>query len=417
MSASVAKQPTFGLSILVAWRSLWRNKKRTYLTAGAIGVGIVLIQLMMAFQTTYSTMIDVGTRFGSGHLQIQAESFQDDPRVDKVVEDADQLLTSMLEIDGVVDGATVGEVYALVSNEEKSFGAIIVGVHPTQDQSMTLFPQNLVDGSFLALPDDAFVGSAIARNLGLSVGDELVVVGSDIDGSVAAAVFNVGGIFETGNAALDRSMVRIQLAKFREIFGLGDAAHRISLMVEDPENMDRALTRIDPVLPQGTQLVDWHMLAPDVSQNIKLDKIGNLIFQVAFVLIIVLSISNTFVMKMFERTREFGMLQAIGMRIGAIFRMLMVETVFLWIVGCAISLILAVLSLTPMILIGIPLGGEAAEQISASLSMPSRLYPGVDAAVALVAPIVIGVSLVATAALCSLRLYKLNVIESLRHEN
>ena len=122
-------------------------------------------------------------------------------------------------------------------------------------------------------------------------------------------------------------------------------------------------------------------------------------------------------MKLFERTREFGMLQAVGMRAASIFRMLLIETSFLWLVGTAIGLVLASAVLIPLMVIGIAFGGEAAAQISASFSMPERLYPSVDAKVIFVAPIVIGVSLQITAALCSLRLFRLNVVDSLRHEN
>lgn len=371
----------------------------------------------MSFQTVYGTMIDVGTRFGSGHLQIQEETFHDSPRVDKTIANADELRETVLAVAGVVESSVVAEVYALISNEEKSFGAIIVGVVPEQDRNTTLYPQNVIAGTFLEDPNDAIVGSAIARNLELEVGDELVVVGTGIDGSVAAYVFNVGGIFETNNAALDRSMVRIQLPKFRDIFGLGTSAHRVLLMVEDPQDLDAISARVSSILPPESKLLDWHALAPDVSQSIQLDKIGNYIFQGAFVLIIVLSISNTFVMKMFERTREFGMLQAVGMRAGAIFRMLMIETSFLWVVGTAIGLVLASAVLIPLMLVGIAFGGEAAAQIAASFAMPERLYPSIDARVVLVAPIVIGVSLLITAALCSLRLFRINVVESLRQEN
>ena len=406
-----------GLTLVVAWRSLWRNKKRTFLTASAIGVGVLLIQITMSFQTVYETMIDVGTRFGAGHLQIQEATYHDSPRVDKILADADELREAASAVDGVVDSALVAEVYALISNEEKSFGAIIVGVAPDQDRNTTLYSQNVVAGSYLEEPHNAVVGSAIARNLELEIGDELVVVGTDIDGSVAAYVFNVGGIFETNNAALDRSMVRIQLATFRDVFGLGQAAHRLLLMVDDPQDLDSVKARVASMLPTNSSLLDWHTLAPDVSQSIQLDKIGNLIFQGAFVLIIVLSISNTFVMKLFERTREFGMLQAVGMRAASIFHMLLIETSFLWLVGTAIGLVLASAVLIPLMVIGIAFGGEAAAQISASFSMPERLYPSVDAKVIFVAPIVIGVSLQITAALCSLRLFRLNVVDSLRHEN
>ena len=178
----------------------------------------------MSFQTVYETMIDVGTRFGAGHLQIQEATYHDSPRR-QILADAESSESRTQPVDGVVDSALVSEVYALISNEEKSFGAIIVGVAPDQDRNTTLYSQNVVAGSYLEELDDAVVGSAIARNLELEIGDELVVVGTDIDGSVAAYVFNAR-ILKPTTQRLDHPWCE-STSYFADVFGFGHGSPRL----------------------------------------------------------------------------------------------------------------------------------------------------------------------------------------------
>ena len=159
----------------------------------------------------------------------------------------------------------------------------------------------------------------MARNLGIGVGDGFVVLGSKLDGGVAALSLRVAGIVETGSTDLDRALVRVQLAALQDEFGLGDRAHMIVLRLERFELAEARVPRIDAAIaPLATNAValSWQQLMPEVSQTIQLKRAGSLVMFGLIALLVTFSIFNSFMMSVFERTREIGMLLAIGMRPG-----------------------------------------------------------------------------------------------------
>ena len=405
------------LAVSVAWRNLWRNKRRTFLTAGAIAFAVLLIQVGMSFQVgSYEPMIEMSTRFGSGHLQVQHHQYQEHPRTERVVAAASGLRTQLLAVEGVVAVSNRCETYGIVSKEEKSYGALIVGVDPLVEKDTSYFSNRLIKGVYLEDTNSAYIGSALARNLNVTIGDEIVILSSDTQGSVAFAAPQVTGIFELGNDALDRALVQVHHKLLDDVLGLNDSTHRVVIMTEDPLRPERLKAQIEPMISADAKVLDWQELMPEISQSIRLDKISNGIVYGTLTLIVVLSIANTFVMSMFERTREFGMLRAVGMRTNAVFAMFLVETILLWLVGVAIGFLLSACVILPLAKIGIGMDSMGIEEMSGMLIFPDRIHPGIDLKVVLVAPLSIGVGMALSTALASIRLYRLSLTAALRYK-
>lgn len=405
------------LSIKVAWRNLWRNKRRTFLTAGAVGFAVLLVQLGMSFQAgSYEPMVEVSTRFASGHLQIQHEGYNDDPRIERFVSNATNLRNALLNVPIVNAVSHRTETFGLVTKDERSYGALVVGVDPKVDPSTSHLAQQVTRGLYLDTPNSAIIGSALARNLRVEVGDEIVILSSDVDGSVAFVAPTVSGIFETGNDTLDRSLVQVPRSLINEALLLGDGSHRIVIMVDEPMFPERSLGAIAPLAPMSSSLLDWRELMPEISQSIRLDKISNGIIYGTLTVIVVLSIANTFVMTVFERTREFGMLRAVGMRNSSIFGMFLTETFLMWLLGVAIGYVLSTCALVPLIKFGVGMDFMGMDQFAGLLFLPDRIYPAVDLKVILVAPISIGIGMVLSTMLASIRLYRLSLVDALRYQ-
>lgn len=405
------------LSIKVAWRNLWRNRRRTLLTAGAVGFAVLLVQLGMSFQAgSYEPMVEVSTRFASGHVQIQQGDYQDDPRIERFVSNATNLRSALLEVPEIVAVSSRTETFGLVTKEERSYGALVVGVDPLVDPSTSHLAQQITRGMYLETPNSAIIGSALARNLRVDVGDEIVILSSDVDGSVAFVAPTVSGVFETGNDALDRSLVQVPRRLINDALLLGDGAHRVVIMVDEPMFPERSLDAIAPLVPSPASLLDWRELMPEISQSIRLDKISNGIVYGTLTVIVVLSIANTFVMTMFERTREFGMLRAVGMRNNSIFSMFLTETLLMWVLGVVIGYVLSSCALFPLIKFGVGMDSMGMDQFAGLLFLPDRIYPAIDLKVILVAPVSIGIGMVLSTMLASIRLYRLSLVDALRYQ-
>ena len=358
-------------------------------------------------------MVEVSTRFGSGHLQIQHPEYNENPRMERIVPYATELREQILQVQGVTHVSNRSEAFALVSNEERSVGALVLGVDPSIDSEVAYFSQHITEGTYLASDEHAYIGSALARNLDLSLNDEIVVLSTDIEGSVAALALLVGGIFETGNDGLDRSILQITRTAFNDAMRLDDGAHRVVIMVANPMDLAPTKQALQQLLPENTRLYDWHTLMPEVNQSIDLDKVSNAIVYGTLTLIVVLSIANTFVMTMFERTREFGVLKAVGMRNNSLFSMFLTESMLLWLLGVVVGCILSICVIIPMSITGISIGEMGMEDFAAMFFLPDRIHPRIDLNVALVAPISLGCGIVLTTALASVRLYRMSLIEAL----
>ncbi|MXX94588.1 MAG: ABC transporter permease [Gammaproteobacteria bacterium] len=399
----------------IAWRNLWRNKRRTLLTCGALAFAMLLIQVGMSFQAgSYGPMIELGTKFSSGHLQIVHPDVDDFPLIEQTITQPDQLRGELQKLAHIDEIGFRVETFALINHGEKSFGALVVGVEPSIEPQISLLPNHILGGQYLPTYNEAYIGSALARNLDVTIGDELVILGSDRLGSVAATIVLVGGIFESGNTELDRTIVHVPIELFNEVFEMSDAIHRVVIMVSNPLAMKGVERDINHLLKPDQKLRNWQELMPEINESITLDRISNGIVYGVLIVIVVLSIANTFTMTMFERTREFGILRALGMQNPSIFAMFSFESFFMWLVGSTIGLGLSLAVILPLSKYGIALSSTTMEELVGQFFLPDRIYASIDLQVLIVAPIALGIGIVLSSCLAGTRLYRVPLLNALR---
>ncbi len=387
------------------------------LTAGGIAFAVTLIVAAYSLQGgAMDAMADHATQLFTGHLQIQNPAYADDPSLRNLVPDATAVARALKRVPGVTAVAqrTVG--FALVSVGERSYGAQVTGIDPQAEPTVSSLADLVIKGHYIAGPDDALLGSAIARNLGVDVGDELVLLGSRLDGSVAALSLHVSGIVESGSAELDRVLVQIQLAAFQDEFGLGDQVHMVVARVSDFEHVEATLPAVDAAIaPLGTASValPWQRLMPEVAQTMQMKRAGSLVMMSLVAVLVTFSIFNSFMMTVFERTREFGMLLAIGMRPAGIIGVLQIEAAWLALLGAAIGLVLAATVMTATHHVGIPLG-EMAGELARRFHLPDRIYPPLNVGAMLAAPLLMIVATQLAALFPALRIRTLAPVDALR---
>ena len=405
------------LFVLVAWRNLWRNKRRTWLSVGGIAFSLFLVVTGMAFQTgTYDDMINLGARLGHSHIQVQHPDYLDNPRVKNTFYDALGTSRSISQIPDVAGVAMRTESFALVSVGERSYGAMIVGVEPNKEPSVSDFPSLLIEGTYLSDVGHAYIGSALARNLSAAVGDEIVILGTGKTGNLAPMLLTIGGIFTTGITDVDRSYVQVRIEAFQEAFEFGDEIHRLLVSVSDLAHINAVVADIRRVVSDEVVVHDWETLMPEIRQGIDLDKISAQFMYWMLLAVVLLSIVNTFVMTVFERSREFGMLVAVGMRPRQIIGMVVIESIALWIVGSVVGLLVCLAVVIPTSWVGVPTPAAATEMSMGGMQIPTHIYPGLDASTLLTGHLVLGVGTVLGAMLPALRIRTLKPVEALREE-
>ena len=396
--------------VSVAWRNLWRNKRRTSLMVSSVAFVVFLIVVMHSMQVgVFSTMIDMQADLLHGHAQIQHPSYHDDPRVEYTVPHAAAVLDRIRSDPRVRVATPRVMTFGLVSVGEKSVGAMVVGTDPEQD--FATLRTSVAAGRYLQRDGEAVVGSVLARNLGVDVGDEIVFLGSGKEAGVAALVSSVVGTFTSGMAALDRSQVYVTLSDLGDALGLTDEVHVIALQLDSYTTSQPLVDSYNGEILEN-RLIDWETLLPELAQQFEIKITGSVAFYVLFVVLVTFGVVNAFIMTVFERTREFGVLLALGMRPRAIVGMLQLEALCMSVLGllAGMSVAWVVVSFTQIPIASL---GESMNDITANMNIPEVLSGRFSAGAAMVTVVVMVVATQLAAIFSTLRLYRMKVVEAL----
>ena len=264
------------VSWLLAWRNLWRHRRRTWLTVGAMVFSNILLVFLISLQLgSYQMMIDNTLAAVSGHLQIQHRDYLDEQRMRQSVPGVAELAARVRGLEGMEAVAARAEAFALASSAERSFGILLSGVQPAFEPGVSTFPRLVREGVYLSAGDaqEIVVGAVLAENLKVGLGDEVTFLGSGRDGSFAAAVATVVGILETGMEVVDRNVAQVPLGWFQQVFAMGDHGHSVVVRVPKLEGVDAAVMEVTALLAgrEDLAVLDWDALQPGLRQAIASD--------------------------------------------------------------------------------------------------------------------------------------------------
>ncbi len=375
-----------------------------------------LLVFMLSFQLgVYQSMRGNTLKIFDGFAQIQPLGYSGDPDIRKTIDRPEQLAAKAETTPGVDAAAPRATTYVILANDDLSFGGALVGVDPQREASVSTLHNTMRAGRFLAKNDtNAIVmGDVLARDLKIQIGGKVTVLGSALDGSVAADSLVLIGTFHTGMNELDRQIAEMPLARFQATFGMGNQANIIVLMGRDLRGVTDALPAITKfAAASGLTVRNWGELEPALKQAITLDFSTAMLWYVSLVVVVVFITLNTLLMSVLERTREFGMLLALGMQSYLVGRMLWLELLFLAVIGNTIGILLGGGASLWFESHGIVFSGL--QGLLLQWGLPGRLYPSLTATSALAGPLVI-VLAVATAGLVPYRrILKLEPLQAMR---
>ena len=400
----------------LSWRNVWRQKRRTWLTSSAIAFAAVSIIFILPIQEgAYTQMIDISLRIFPGHAQVQVPGYQEEPQMRKTISNARELADRLRQTGHYKAVAVRAQGFALVSSAQRSYGASVVGVQPKFEKTVSLIPGMLTSGQYLSSDNalEAVVGSALARNLKIKPGDEITVLGAGKDGSVAATILKVTGIFRSGSNDLDRYFVEIPLGTFQSTFSMGNSAHSIAVLGDNPKQQSELLKQLrSDIDRKDLAVLGWEQLMPGLKQGIQVDRVSGYFFYIILLVIIIFSIFNTFLMSILERTKEFGLMLALGARPVRITTMVVLESFLLTIVGLSIGTLIGIAITYYLASIGgIPYPAEIAEQFNIPLT---RMAPEITLTTVFSGPLIILVTTNLFAWIPLLRIRKLQPVEAMR---
>jgi len=369
------------IEIKMAWRNIWRNSRRSVLTILAILFATMLLVFMLSFQFgSYDTMINTAVKIHTGHVQVQAEGYRDKMDVRLAVPDPGAVDDVIKDIPGIEAYTSRANAFSLVSSSDRTYGVLLTGIDPEREAKVSTLKKLVRRGEYLAPGDTdmALVGELLARNLKVDIGDELVVLGQGRDGSVAASVLKVKGIFRSGEDKFDRNSVQMPLGYFQDVFSMGGAVHEVVVLgrsLEGVKEIKRSLgSGVRGIDSDGNLVVlDWMELMPGLVQSIKLDLVSGLIMYFILIVVVAFSILNTFLMAIFERKREFGVIMAIGMTPRRLMKSLFLESVMITLIGIILGIISGGLVTWYFQVHGILISG--ASEVLSQYGLPDRLYP------------------------------------------
>jgi len=404
----------------LAWRNLWRNRRRTWLTAGAIAFSTILLVGWVPIQFgAYDIMINATLRVFPGHAQIQRPGYQDKQKIRNTINNAESLATSLRGSNPLYTGISVrAQGFVLLSSGTRSYGAQVVGVEPKHEGGTSSIPGQVKEGRYLSSIDaqEIVIGRALARNLKLKVGDEVTLLGGGKDGSVAAAILPVVGIFKSGSNDLDRFFSEIPLHTFQNIFSMGSSAHTIVIVGKSVDEQTKLISALNNAISDRSDVIvlGWEALIPGMKEAIKIDKVSGFIFLGILIAIVIFSILNTFLMSILERTREFGLMLALGSRPKRIAGLMMLESALLTMIGLVIGFVIGTALVYWAHVEGMHYPGV--EELAEQFNLPdmSRIYPQMKIFNFLLGPITIFVATNIAAWIPILRIRKLEPVEAMR---
>ena len=368
----------------MAWRNLWRNRRRTTITLSAIVFGVFLSVVMMAAQDqNWADMIRLAARLGAGHVTYQHPEYLDSPTLTRPVQGTDELKRLAAGNPRVIRVVERITGFNMLSTARENIGAGFIAVSPEEEDEETLsLLEALVEGEFFESSDDRgiILGERLASNLDVELGSRVVYTLTDKEGEIVSGLARVSGIIRTGSPSVDGGICLLPIGTVREVIGYGpDEAIQVAAFIDDQRVTDRVVANLEGEAPAGVAVLPWHELQPDLAVFIAMKVGGAKVMMLVLAVLVAAGIFNTLFVSVMERLREFGIMLAVGFSPGQLFRLVMLESAWLAVVGLAGAVLVTIGPYLYLASTGIDVSGMIpAEQMEvAGVGMSTTLQIGI----------------------------------------
>ncbi len=334
----------------LAWRNLWRNYRRTIIMLAAVTLGVWAMLFMTAvMRGMVDDMVRTAVRSLPGHVQIHHPKYRDDPSIANSMPPPDQLLLDALAQAGVVAWAGRVRVPAVITSERDTRGTTLVGIDPEAETGLSFVADDIVEGRFLGSPDDKglIVGRKMIDDLETRLGRRVVVMSQDPDNEIIDRGFRIVGVYEAKLENLEEAFVFTGRRYAQSMLNMDESISEIAVLGKSYRDVSD-LSHLKQLEGSAREVLPWYEL--DAYLGTMLSTMDG--FVLVWIIVVFLTLSfglvNTLVMSVFERIREIGLMQALGMRPSMILMQVLLETFLLLAVGLAAGNLLAVVSVAAL---------------------------------------------------------------------
>ena len=313
--------------LILAWRNVWRNRRRSFITITSIGFAVLLACVMRSVQLgSYERMIENSARFYTGYIQIHKNGYWDEKTVDNTFVYDKTTQDVVNNVAGVEVAVPRVESFALAAYGHKTKGALVIGIDPELENKLTLVKDKMVAGDYLEDNDEgALIAEGLSKYLKADIGDTLILIGQGYHGANAAGLYVVKGIMKFPVPEQNNSTIYLSLPKAQDFYALTDQLTSVSLVVDKAKNVPLIVDEISAQVDlESLEVMGWEDMMPELVQAIEIDNFSGRVMLWILYAVIGFGMFGTFLMMTQERLYEFGVMMSIGTR-----RIRMQFTVFL----------------------------------------------------------------------------------------
>ncbi|GEM79203.1 ABC transporter permease [Vibrio superstes] len=347
----------------LAWRNIWRQKRRTILTASAIALTLFLSLVMRAFQEgQYTHNILNSAKMGTGVVQLQNPEYKENNSIDELLPASDEFISDIRQVDAIDYLLPRIDSFILAASDQRSKGVMLSGINPSLEDTYSNLSERIIKGEYWS--EDAtgvIVGEGVAQYLGLTVGDDIVFYGQGHHGQMAAGLFEIKGIVHYPIKEMNNQQVYLSLIDAQKLFSAGNQVTSWVIGLSDLSKLPFVIQQLSDAYPEGVSIRDWRDLSPELEQSIVLDRVGGLVMMYLLYIVVGFALFATLLMMTLERLREFSVMLATGMARAQLLRLIVIESSMIGLLGIAVG----VLTASPLLLYffhqPIRLAGEMAQ--------------------------------------------------------
>ena len=351
--------------LILAWRNIWRNKRRTIITTASVFFGVLLSTFMSSMQEgSYSQYITAIVNSYSGYIQIHKKGYWNDKIINNSFTFDSMMAVKLKNVPEITVYTPRLESFSLASSEDVTKGVMVMGINPESEDRITNISAKVKQGNYLKSGDDGvLLGSGLAKFLKLGINDTLVLIGQGFHGASAAGKFPVRGIVKFPSPELDRVMVCMDIKNCQDFYSAPDLQTSVVIMVHDEDEVIPVKENLIKTIDGETEVMDWKEMNDLLIKQIDSDRAGGVITKGILYMIIAFGMLGTVMMMVAERRKEFGVVLAVGMRKYKLISIIILETVFMSMLGVFFGILASIPLLSYFLVNPIPLTGQAGEMM------------------------------------------------------
>ena len=376
-----------GLTFKLAWRSFIRHRRRSIITLAGVSLSLAMMIIFVGIADDgHARMAELGIRLGQGHVLVQGKGYQAAETLDHLVPDPARVIARARKIPAVQNAAPRVRAMGLLSTGERSSPVLVSGVDPDTEPDVSTIPdkKRRIKGGYIRskakmpyanMPADIYVGKELATTLSLSVGDRTVLTLSPKGASrPASAAFIVRGIFRTGITELDQAWVEIPITQAQKLLKLGKQVTQVAVMVKSLADTGPVTEALRLEEANGLEVLRWEVALKELYDAIVLDDAGLYIMMLIIFVIVAIGIFNVVLMSVIERTKEFGVMMALGCKPGQLCGVVLAESFILSVVGAVLGVAIGLGLHYWVASVGIPMDQMADDYQFAGIIIEGRFY-------------------------------------------